>query len=660
MCGIVGFASPVQEPALGESFLREACAVLRQRGPDGEGVWCSGAVGLGHRRLSIIDLRAGAQPMSYMDGRYWITHNGEIYNYRELRHDLAGRGHRFRTTSDTEVVLAAVAEWGAAAPTAFRGIFAFAVWDTKERRLFLARDHVGVKPLFYYYRQDGCLIFASELKALLRATCVARDVQPEALADYLALGYVLGSRTILRDVSRLPPGSSLLWEDGRIRVRRFWDPAPVPSDRAQRRRPEGEYVEEYSALLAQAVSRQMVSDVPVGAFLSGGIDSSTIVYHMRAHSPRKIGTFSMGFAEPSYSELDYARGVAAALGTEHHAEEVVAADVAATLPALVRQFDEPLGDTSIIPTYCLSRLARRHVKVVLTGDGADETLAGYDTYVADRFQRLYQRLPTALHHRLLLPMSRRIHISRRKVGLSYKIRKFVAHADRVPDEAHYGWRLLFDSADRAALLGNVAAGYEPFATYREYYDRVPTADPLDRALYVDRNTWLANDILPKVDRASMAAGLEARVPFLDVDLVEFTMRLPARLKMRGLRRKVVLKRAMAGRLPAFVLKRRKSGFNAPVSDWLRGRLRDMTDDLLTGSSALVDLRHPVVAALWGAHRSGVADHGFPLWALISLLLWEREVLRTPATRPDGVSPSAHSASSVPGAPFRLPAHPNHS
>jgi asparagine synthase (glutamine-hydrolysing) len=615
-------------------------------------------VGLGHRRLSIIDLGGGAQPMSYMDGRYWITHNGEIYNYRELRHDLAARGHRFRTTSDTEVVLAAVAEWGAQAPKAFRGIFAFAVWDTKERRLFLARDHVGVKPLLYYHRPDGCLIFASELKAILRATCVPREVQPEGLADYLALGYVLGARTILRGVSRLPPGSSLLWEDGRIRAERFWDPAPVPADGSRRARPEGEQVEEYSALLAQAVSRQMVSDVPVGAFLSGGIDSSTIVYHMRAHSKHRIGTFSMGFVEPSYSELDHARRVAATLGTEHRTE-VVEADVAATLPALARQLDEPLGDTSTIPTYFLSRLARQHVKVVLTGDGADETLAGYDTYVADRLQRLYRRVPAALHHRLLLPMSRWIRISRRKVGLGYKIRQFVAHAGRAPEEAHYGWRLLFEPTDRAVLLGHSADGYDPFATYREYYDRAAAANPLDRALYVDLNTWLASDILTKVDRASMAVGLEARVPFLDVDLVEFTMRLPAPLKMRGLRRKVVLKRAMAGKLPSFVLKRRKSGFNAPVSDWLRGGLRDMTDDLLAGSSALVDLRHPVVTALWGAHRSGVADHGFRLWSLLSLLLWEREVLRAPATRPAVASPGAHPASSVADAAFHAPALPNH-
>jgi asparagine synthase (glutamine-hydrolysing) len=625
MCGIVGYTTVVRDPTLGARFLGAACAVLRDRGPDGEGIWTTDGVGLGHRRLSIIDLGGGAQPMSYGDGRYWITYNGEIYNYREIRQDLAGYGHRFRTSSDTEVILAAYDEWGAEAPKALRGIFAFGIWDSRERRLFLARDHVGVKPLLYHYRSDGRLIFASELKAILEAECVPREVDRGGLADYLALGYVLGARTVLRDVWRLPPGSSLIWEAGRIRVERFWEPPVRDGQCSAPSRCEAEQVEEYATLLAKTVARQMVSDVPVGAFLSGGVDSSTIAHQMRAHTGHVLQTFSMGFREPSYSELGYAARVAAVLGTDHHAE-IVEPDLAATLPALVRQFDEPLGDTSIVPTYFVSRLARRHVKVVLTGDGADETLAGYDTYVADRLQQLYRRLPLGLRRGVIAPASRWIRPTRRKVGLGYKLRQFLAHADGTPEAAHYGWRLLFETAERDALLGG-AGCYDPFATYREYYDRVATTHPLDRALNVDLNTWLASDILTKVDRASMAVGLEARVPFLDVDLLEFTLRLPPALKMRGFRRKVVLKQAMAGKLPAFVLERRKSGFNAPVSDWLRGGLADLARDLLGGTSDLIDLRSPMVGRLWHAHHGGHEDHGFRLWNLITLLMWEREVLR---------------------------------
>jgi asparagine synthase (glutamine-hydrolysing) len=626
MCGIVGFATVAPGPPLDERFLRQACATLGHRGPDGEGVWSDGGVaGLGHRRLSIIDLDSGAQPMSYGDGRYWITYNGEIYNYRHLRGELASRGHLFRTSSDTEVILAAFAEWGTDAPKALRGIFAFGIWDARDRRLFVARDHVGVKPLLYHHGAES-LVFASELKAILQAGLLPRAADPHGLADYLALGYPLGDKTVVRGVRRLPPGSWLTWEDGRILVRRFWDLAPAITDGE----PEGaeeRYVEEYRVRLARAVESQMVSDVPVGAFLSGGIDSSTVVYHMGPHTAHRPQTFSMGFAEPSYSELEHAGRAAVALDTDHHAE-VVEPDLLSELPAMVRLFDEPIGDTSVVPTYFVSRLARRHVKVVLSGDGADESLAGYDTYVADRLQRLYRRLPAALHHHLFSPATRWVRPTRRKVGLGYKIRQFLTYAHRDAEEAHYGWRVLFEPAERAALLAGVAGAYDPFGTYREYYDRVRTGDPLNRALYVDLSTWLAGDILTKVDRASMAVGLEARVPFLDVDLLEFTMRLPASLKMRGFRRKVVLRRAMAGRLPPFVLKRRKSGFNAPASDWLRGPLRGLAQDLLTGTSTLVDVRHPAVAELWRAHLASRQDHGFRLWSLVMLLLWEREVLRS--------------------------------
>ncbi len=644
MCGIVGYVGPEPTADLDTEFLRRACRAMRHRGPDGEGVWSGDTVGLGHRRLSIIDLEGGAQPMSYAGGRYWITFNGEIYNYRELRAELATLGHTFRTTSDTEVILAAYAQWGMEAPEHLRGIFALAIWDAGERRLFLARDHLGVKPLLYYW--DGrVLVFSSELKAILATDAVPRDPDQEGLADYLTLGYTLGPRTVVRRIRKLPPGSSLDWHDGRVSVRTFWDLAAValspPRERAS--------ADEYAECFGRAVAAQMVSDVPVGAFLSGGIDSSSVVYQMRAHTPHRLKTFSMGFAEPSYSELDYADQVATALRTDHHAE-VVHPDLEATLPHLIRAFDEPLGDTSIVPTYFVSRLARRHVKVVLSGDGADESLAGYETYVADVLHQLYHRVPRLLHERVFLPLSRRIPATGRKVGLDYKVRQFVAHAHGGLERAHFGWRVLFDPAESRALLGDAADGYDPFTVYRSHFERVQMAPTLNRCLYVDMSTWLVDDILTKVDRASMAVGLEARVPFLDVGLVEYTMRLPPKMKMDGLRRKVVLKEAMRGKLPEAVLRRRKSGFNAPVSGWLRGSLRPMVEELFAQPSALVDVRHPLLQSTWRAHLSGREDFGFRLWSLVTLLIWEREVLARRA--PDAGQRDAGIENALAGEPRR--------
>ncbi len=627
MCGIVGYAAVAPLPGLDADLLRRACRAMSHRGPDGEGIWTDEAAGFGHRRLAIIDLAGGAQPMADADDRFRITFNGEIYNYRELRAQLEAAGQRFLTASDTEVILGAFAAWGDRAAERLRGIFAFAIWDRRERRLTLCRDHLGVKPLFYHLRPGG-IVFSSEMKGILEARDVPREPDGEALADYLALGYPLGEATLVRGVRRLRPGTVLTWRDGAVSERPFWDAADHALAAPGSRRDEHRLVEEYTAALEQAVAGQMVSDVPVGGFLSGGMDSSTVVYHMRRCGAAPLKTFSMGFAEASFSELGYARRVAGAFGTEHH-DETVSPDLAGELPGLVRTFDEPLGDSSLLPTYCVSRLARRHVKVVLTGDGADECLAGYDTYVADALQRHYRRLPQALHAGLLLPLSRMVPPGRGKVGLGYKLRQFVAHAHEDLPRAHFGWRLLFEPPVREALLGGRAAGYDPREAYGRFFDEVRGAHPLQQCLCVDLKTWLANDILPKVDRASMAVGLEARVPFLDADLVALTLRLPPELKMRGLRRKVVLRKAMEGKLPGFVLGRRKSGFNSPVASWLRGPVRELAGGLLDGPSSLVDLGHPAVRRLWDDHQAGRADHGFPLWSLATLLLWERAVLGRP-------------------------------
>ena len=622
MCGIVGQVTV--RPHANTGWLRVACETMRHRGPDAEGLWRDEFCALGHRRLSIIDLSTGAQPMSFAEDRYRIVFNGEIYNYRELKRELSDRGHSFRTDSDTEVILAAHVQWARQSPAHLRGIFAYAIWDRVERSLTLTRDHFGVKPLLYC-RQSENLVFGSELKAILTAG-VPRDIDPTAVSDYLALGYVLGCKTILRGIERLEPGTSLIWQSGRSVSYRYFDLAPAAQESAPAEGSIDHHTREYADRLDEAVRVQMVSDVPVGAFLSGGLDSSSVVSLMGGRTARRLQTFSMGFQEPTFSELPFAAETASALGTDHHAE-VISGGLAEDLPSLVRAFDEPLGDTSIVPTYFVSRVARQFVKVVLSGDGADETLAGYDTYLADALHRWYARVPPAARDGVVRPLARLIPDSRRKVSLNYKLKQFIAQADDNWRRAHYGWRLLFPDDARVALLGGAVPGHDPFTEYESYFDHVKRATDLNQALYVDIRTWLANDILVKVDRASMSVGLEARVPFLDPALVEYSLRLPTRLKMHGLRRKVVLRRAMRGRLPDRVLQRRKSGFNAPVGDWMRGQLRPIVEDLMASPSSIVDVRHPEVQRTWRDHLGGRADNGFRLWALVVLLLWEREIFR---------------------------------
>jgi asparagine synthase (glutamine-hydrolysing) len=469
-------------------------------------------------------------------------------------------------------------------------------------------------------------VFASELKALLAHPRVRREVDAEGLQHYLALGYVLAPRTILRDVRKLPPGEFLLATREGVRTEAYWDLgalARAPADP----RPEHEQRAGFDATLDRAVERQMVSDVPLGTFLSGGLDSSTITYFARRHATGVLETFSIGFDEPSYSELAWARAAAAHLGCAHH-QEAVRPPALDALGRLVWYYDEPLGDTSIIPTYHLARLARGRVTVALSGDGSDELLAGYDTYLADRFQAFYAHAPAWVRERVVRPVAAWIPSSYRKVSLDFRVKQFVENAHRSAERAHYGWRSMLAPDERRALTGSPPGdGDGPFAAYARHYDAVAGAGALNRSLYVDLKTWLADDILTKVDRASMACGLEVRVPFLAPEVVACAMRLPPALKLRGLRRKYVLKRVMRGRLPRRIVGRRKRGFNAPVSVWLRGGLGDDVDALLRERrSALVDLRSPVVERLWREHRTGAVDHGTKLWTILSLVLWERHVL----------------------------------
>jgi asparagine synthase (glutamine-hydrolysing) len=623
MCGIVGEVTFHGLP-VHPTWCRHACGLLAHRGPDGDGFFVDEGVAFGHRRLSIIDLAGGTQPMSFADGRYWITFNGEIYNYRALRRELEQAGAAFRTQSDTEVILAAFAAWGIDSFRRLNGIFAFAIWDSAEKRLVLARDHLGVKPLLVHTDAEG-VRFGSELKGLLTHPRVQAHIDADGLSDYLQLGYVLTPKTIIADIHKLPPGHFLTAQAGQVSVQPFWKLADVLSQRDPAAASDEALTRDFERRLAEAVRAQLVSDVPLGAFLSGGIDSSAIVLQATAERNSGFRTFSIGFDEATFSELDYAQEAAQHLGTDHQ-QQIVQAPAFDALARLVWFYDEPLGDTSLIPTYFVAKLAREQVTVSLSGDGGDELLAGYDTYTADRLQSIYRHMPGIMHRRVVRPLVTAIPASSGKVSLDFRLKQFTAYAHSSPERAHFSWRLMFHADELAALTG-AAAPDTTFDRYARHFDAVPSQDALHRALYVDIQTWLVDDILAKVDRASMAVGLEARVPFLDPDFVAFAMRLPSRMKMRGWTRKYILKQMLRGRLPDRIIDRKKRGFNAPVTHWMRTAWREGFSAMLaSGQSRLVDTRSPHISALWAQHLAGKQDHGFRLWTLFSLLLWEQHVL----------------------------------
>ncbi len=644
MCGIGGLLSHGPGGRAGvEAVAGRMVTALRHRGPDDEGIHVSplspagaprGWLALGHTRLSIIDLSPAArQPMANEDGSLWLTFNGEIYDFQELRAELSARGHRFRSHTDSEVLLHLYEEDDEEFLARCNGMFAFALWDERRQRLVLGRDRLGVKPLVYALLPQG-IAFASDVRALAEVPGVARAIDPAALLDYLVVGYVLTPRTILAGVHRLPPATVLTWQDGAVRLRRYWDPAAAV--RTPAAGTEADWVAALGAALTAATRRRLVSDVPLGTFLSGGLDSSAVTREARAALGRPIETFSVSFPEPSYDEVGAARTVAAHLGCPHH-YTTVPATPDAVRKALAAALDEPLADTSLVPLYYLAHLARERVTVVLSGDGGDEALGGYPTYLADRLFGWYSRAPGPVRHGVAA-LARHFPVTARKVGASYKLRQFFTAPDANPDRAHFWWRVLFPRAEALGLLSpdvRAAVGtHDPWHTFAQHAAECPTADPLARAQYVDLKTFLADNILAKVDRATMAHALEARAPFLDFRLMELALALPSRAKVRGLTQKVLLRRLLRDRLPAAILAAPKRGFNAPVSAWLRGPLRELGQELLA-SDALREtgLFDPApVAALWAAHERGWQDQGFRLWGLVSFMVWWQTAMRRP---PDG-------------------------
>jgi asparagine synthase (glutamine-hydrolysing) len=578
MCGIAGKIRYDGRPVT--DSVRRMVARMRHRGPDHHDVVDIDEVAaLGHSRLSILDLSpTGHQPMSDESGRFTITYNGEVYNFPALRRELTAAGFRFRGTSDTEVVLSAYIHLGPRAFDRFDGMFALAIWDRVERELVLCRDRFGEKPLYYALADSGEIAFASEASALLadEETGCRAAISIAGLNHYLALGYTLSPLTIYQNIAKLEPATFLRFREGRIREKtRYWDYRACFA--RQSRRPLPDLIDDVAALIEEAVRERLVSDVPVGAFLSGGVDSSAVAAIARRHLPYDLHTFTVGFAEPSYNESDDARLVADYLRTVHH-EEVLRRRAAgpawpAAIARAISSYDEPLSDTSLVPTVEVARCAARHVKVVLSGDGADEIFAGYPTYLADLLHRPLHLLPHGSRALLSGALSRAPLRPEQKTGLGFRLRQFGKGVAHDPRYAHYSWRELHNEEERIALIGpehreEVQASH-PFHTFALYYEEAEELDPLSQHLYVDGKTWLVDDILVKVDRATMASSLEARTPYLDRELVEYAASIPARFKLRGLRGKYVLKQALRRYLPAHTLRKRKAGFNAPIAAWLQ-------------------------------------------------------------------------------------------
>ena len=625
MCGICGVVSRDGENPVSETLLRTMNNTMIHRGPDDAGHFIDGTAGIAMRRLSIIDLSTGRQPITNEDDTIWIVFNGEIYNYLELRRKLIARGHQFSTHSDTEAILHAYEEYGDDCVNHLIGMFAFAIWDSNHHRLLLARDRVGIKPI-YYHLSNAHFIFGSELKAVLAHPDTPRDVNMTALSHFLTLEYVPSPHTIFNEVYKLPPGHRLIMENGRIQIEQYWNVPQIAVPTS-----DAECIEHLTELIRDAVKIRLMADVPLGAFLSGGIDSSTIVSFMSEQMSTPVQTFSIGFGDPTYNELPYARMVAERYGTDHY-EQFLEADIAEMSLRLVSHFDEPFGDFSIFPTFLVSQMARQYVTVTLSGDGGDELFGGYDTYVAQQMdQRYYGRLPSWIRQKAMPSLLSLIPPQPAKKGLVNKAKRFVEGGALPAAWQHTRWMMFMDESAKAhlftpAVLAELGAE-TPGWLLEQYFAEASQRDLLAQQQYVDVKTYMTDDILVKVDRMSMAASLEARVPLLDHRIVEFALNLPPHLKMHKGETKVALRRVMADRLPAEVLHKPKEGFSIPLKHWLRTDLRPLMTDLLAADT--VRRRgyfQPETVTRWvSEHLSKQANHSHRLWALMVFELWHQQV-----------------------------------
>ena len=621
MCGIGGKLYFDSARSVDPALLERMNAVLAHRGPDDGGVYHDGPIGLAHRRLSIIDLSpAGHQPMSNPEGTLWITFNGEIYNFLELRGDLERDGVTFRSKTDTEVILALYERHGAECLRYLRGMFAFAIWDRRVRTLFLARDRLGKKPL-YYYQDAKQFLFASEPKGILQDPEVPVAADLEAIHHYLTFGYVPGHYSAFRGFRKLPPAHYLLIREGRVHLERYWQLRYHPKLQMT----EEELCEELLARLREAVRLRMISDVPLGAFLSGGIDSSTVVALMSECSSGPIKTFSIGFEEEAYNELPYARLVAERYGTDHH-EFIVNPEAVEVLPELVWHYNEPYADSSAIPTYYLSKMTREHVTVALNGDAGDENFAGYERYLANRIAMQYDRLPRLLRRPLEWGIGALPEVGPFR-GLYRRGKRFFAAASEEPRRRYARWVGFFTNAWKATLytpaFREAMARSDSIDLLLQAYRAAEADDFMDATLSVDVASYLPDDLLVKVDIASMAHSLEARSPMVDHLFMEFAASIPSALKLKGRTKKYIFRQAVRSLLPSAVIDRRKMGFGVPIDRWFRRELKEMAYDTLLSSRCLDRglFRQEVVRQLLDEHVGGRAEWHPHLWSLLFLELW---------------------------------------
>jgi asparagine synthase (glutamine-hydrolysing) len=623
MCGITGIAD-LNGP-ISPEVLRQMANTLRLRGPDDESYYIpvpepgGTAVGFGFRRLSIIDLSGGRQPMSNEDGSLWIVCNGEIYNHAELRLELQASGHTFRTHSDIEVLLHLYEEIGPECVTKANGMFAMAIWDSKNQTMFLARDRMGKKPL-YYRATPSQLIFGSEVKALLMHPDCPRELDARNLSKYLAYEYVPAPHCIFKGLHKLPAGHWLTWKRGQTRVQRYWD---VQFSHSSHRRSENEIAEELLERLKQAVRLRLISDVPLGVFLSGGLDSSSVVAMMaELMPPSQIKSFSIGFEDKSFDESEHARRVARFFGTDHREQILQSKTLLDILPEISAFLDEPMADASIIPTYLLSKFTRQYVTVALGGDGGDELFAGYPTFQAHRMAQFY-KVPRALHERMIRPMAERLPVSNDNISFDFKVKRFLRGMGSRPEIRDQIWMGSFTPAEQSLLLQGPAAEIDTYDDILEAEKNCVSGNGMEKLVYLYCKFYLQDCILTKVDRASMACSLEARAPFLDYTFVEFVGSIPFDLKLKGLKTKYILKKAMQKKLPPEIVGRRKKGFGIPVAKWFRNGLRSLLLDTLSESRIRQQgIFNPTeVTRLVDEHLRGSKDNRKQLWTLFIFQLW---------------------------------------
>ena len=622
MCGIAGFISKENTRiAEREQLLDAMCKIITHRGPDEQGTTVEGRAALGMRRLSIIDLKSGQQPIYNESGDKFIVFNGEIYNFRELKIELESLGHKFKTSSDTETILHAFEEYGTNCLEHLRGMFAFAIWDKTDESLFIARDRVGKKPLFYSLTKNGEFVFGSELKSLLKNDNVSREIDFSALDSYLTFGYVPEEFCIFKEVRKLQPGHFLTYKNGEIKTEKYWDftyakPVEIKT--------EAEYIEELQRLIKEAVKIRLVSEVPLGAFLSGGVDSSTVVAMMSQLLDVPVKTFSIGFNEDSFNELKFARMAADHFKTEHH-EFIVTPDLVEIIDDLVWHFDEPFADPSSLPTYMVSKMAREYVTVALSGDGGDEVFAGYTRYANDKKRRGFEKLPKVIRQNVLQKLSEKLPSG--TYGKNFLYNTSLDAIDRYIDSVSYFNKLRRKSLYSNEFLAKLGSGFGAGeVVFEQLATSVSTGNDVDNLLYLDSKTYLPGDILTKVDRMSMATSLEARVPFLDHKLIEFVTQMPSELKLKGLETKYILKKAMEGIVPKEILYREKQGFGVPINEWINVQLKERILETLGDKRTLERgyFEPKYIQNLLDEHARGRRDHSHSLWIILMLELWHRE------------------------------------